>query len=316
MKRAFVLDAKEDWIVDRFVKEWSEDNSDMVTLDISAADGIWLLASWRWRSIPSSVLSRLPVVATVHHIVPDKFDAAAHAEFSERDSYVDVYQVYNQQTLEHMKSLTTRPVCLVPYWANQRIWYSSGNKIDFRRKYGIPLDAYVIGSFQRDTEGKDLTSPKLEKGPDLFADLAERKWFDWQRSTQPSEQGKPHVLLAGWRRQYVIRRLKASGVPFTYIERPVQATINELYQCLDLYAVTSRHEGGPQALIECGLVGVPCVSTDVGIATQVLPYSAIGQRPDDAIPAVPDVERWKIPAGYAPYRDLLQQAFSSTKVIR
>ena len=79
-----------------------------------------------------------------------------------------------------------------------------------------------------------------------------------------------------------------------------------MYQCLDEYAVTARHEGGPQALIECGLLGVPTVSTPVGIAEQVLPPSAIANNVFDASPSVPDVEDWKLPGGFQQYRELLQ----------
>ena len=31
-----------------------------------------------------------------------------------------------------------------------------------------------MGSFQRDTEGKDLISPKLEKGPDIFIEIVKQ----------------------------------------------------------------------------------------------------------------------------------------------
>jgi hypothetical protein len=55
-------------------------------------------------------------------------------------------------------------------------------------------------------------------------------------------------------------RLERAGIPYTYFERPEQDVLNELYQTLDLYPVTARCEGGPQALIEAALVGVPCVS--------------------------------------------------------
>ena len=44
-----------------------------------------------------------------------------------------------------------------------------------RNKYGLPLDAYIIGSFQRDTEGSDLKSPKLIKGPDRLIQIIESK---------------------------------------------------------------------------------------------------------------------------------------------
>ena len=36
------------------------------------------------------------------------------------------------------------------------------------KKYNLSNEDYIVGSFQRDTEGHDLHSPKLSKGPDLF----------------------------------------------------------------------------------------------------------------------------------------------------
>ena len=117
---------------------------------------------------------------------------------------------------------------------------------------------------------------------------------------------KIHVLLAGWRRQYVIRRLTDLGIGYTYVERPPQDVINELYQCLDLYPVTSRQEGGPQSLIECGLLGVPVVSRPVGISSQVLPDESISDDVFYAKPGIPDVENMKIPHGYENFRQLFQ----------
>ena len=42
--------------------------------------------------------------------------------------------------------------------------------------------------------------------------------------------------------------------------------VNKLYNILDLYLVTSRIEGGPQAILECALTKTPILSTDVGVA--------------------------------------------------
>ena len=39
-------------------------------------------------------------------------------------------------------------------------------------KFGFNKNDYLIGSFQRDTEGSDLKSPKLIKGPDIFINIA------------------------------------------------------------------------------------------------------------------------------------------------
>ena len=40
--------------------------------------------------------------------------------------------------------------------------------------------------------------------------------------------------------------------------------LNTLYNALDLYVVSSRCEGGPQAIFECAYLKVPIISTRVG----------------------------------------------------
>ena len=51
--------------------------------------------------------------------------------------------------------------------------------------------------------------------------------------------------------------------------------LNELYNCLNLYIVTSRVEGGPQSIVECALSKTPIISTDVGIASEILSKNSI-----------------------------------------
>lgn len=295
----YALPAAEAWICDQLADEWNT-YSKMSTTNPGEADIIWLLSDWRWRHVSLGALRdpKKRVVTTVHHIVPAKWDTAAQIDFAERDVLTQAYHVYNQRTYDVVKTLTKKPIHLIPYWANQNIWRKTGNKSELRKKHGIPEDAYIIGSFQRDTEGHDLKSPKLEKGPDLLVDAIERI----REKRHADKKSDVHVLLAGWRRQYVISRLQEAEIPFTYIERPPQPTLNELYQTLDLYPVTARHEGGPQALIECGLLGVPVVSRPVGIAEQVLPAGAIHEMVNFAEPAAPNVEHMKLPIGMNPYR--------------
>ncbi len=84
------------------------------------------------------------------------------------------------------------------------------------------------------------------------------------------------VLLSGWRRQYVISRLEAVGVPYVYHERPILPEINKFYNALDAYIVASRYEGGPQSILECATIGIPIVSRDVGVASEILHPSCVG----------------------------------------
>ncbi len=295
--KVWVLRAAENWICDQLADEWQSNNPDMSTSDLDHADVIWLLADWAWRQVPMAALTSRKVVTTVHHIVPEKFDRAARMDFAARDAVTTLYHVYNQRTFDFIRPLTKKDIVLVPYWANANIWKKTNDKVELRRQYGLPEGAYILGSFQRDTEGHDLKSPKLEKGPDLLADamIAYHERLD-----------DVFVVLGGWRRQYIIGRLEAADVPYTYFERPPQVTVNDLYQTLDLYLVTARHEGGPQALLECGLLGVPVVSRPVGIAEQVLSPHAIADDVMYATPSVPVVGGMRIPDGMFAYRAMFE----------
>lgn len=296
MKKVYVLPAFENWIVDRFVNEWNQDNSDISVMNPYDADVIWLLADWCWNQLPFDLLKEKKVLTTVHHIVPEKFNELERRNFLIRDMVTDAYHVYNQQTLDYIRNFTKKPIHLIHYWANQKIWKKTGDKFDLRKKYNLPANDYLIGSFQRDTEGSDLISPKLEKGPDLLVDFIEYK---------NTVSKNIHVVLAGWRRQYVISRLDKVKIPYTYFERPSHDTINDLYQCLDLYPVSARCEGGPQSLIECGLLQVPVISRDVGIARQVLSQVSINDDLRQTIPTIPNVSTWTLPNGYVKYRSLI-----------
>ena len=176
-----------------------------------------------------------------------------------------------------------------------------------RNKYGLPLDAYIIGSFQRDTEGSDLKSPKLIKGPDRLIQIIESK---------NKEFNKVIVLLSGKRRQYVINELENLNINYKYFEMVNTDQLNELYNCLDLYVVASRIEGGPQAIIECALSKTPIISTDVGVASEFLHSISIFNM-ENFEKAIPNTEyafqksqAYTIPDGFKEY----QAMFNSIKL--
>lgn len=302
--KVFTFPPGESWIVDRFYDEWTSGNRDITTDKIDSCSVIWCMAGWCWNRIPPQILSQKKVIVTVHHEVPDKFNAA---EFKARDQFTTVYHVPNEHTAEFVRTKTNRPVIMIPYWANSSIWKKTGTKRDLRKRYGLPLNSYIVGSMQRDTEGHDLKSPKLEKGPDLLADFIIKQHVDRTAiaaSIEPQCQCV-HVVLAGWRRQYIIDRLEHAHVPYTYFELPSQTVVNDLYQTLDMYPVTSRYEGGPQSLIECGLLGIPVVSRSVGMAELVLPQAAISDDISLAQPIIPDVSALMLPRGFEEYRKLI-----------
>ena len=88
--------------------------------------------------------------------------------------------------------------------------------------------------------------------------------------------------------------------------------LNELYNLLNLYIVSSRLEGGPQAIVECGITKTPIISTDVGIADDILAEESIFNM-DNFHEAVPSVEfaytkskELIIPKGFKDFINLFQ----------
>ena len=113
------------------------------------------------------------------------------------------------------------------------------------QKYGFNKDEYLIGSFQRDTEGHDLTTPKLIKGPDIFIEILDSHYKKNNNTT---------VVLTGKRRNYIINELERLNIRYKYFEMINFENLNELYNILNLYLVTSRIEGGLSKYFECVLL--------------------------------------------------------------
>lgn len=122
MNKVFVLAPGEDWIVDRFVKEWNEDNADIAVIHPEQADVIWLMADWCFRQIDPGVLGAKKVITTIHHIVPEKFGSSELQDFQIRDRFTNVYHVPNRHTEAFIRPLTQKPIHVIPYWANDRIF--------------------------------------------------------------------------------------------------------------------------------------------------------------------------------------------------
>jgi glycosyltransferase involved in cell wall biosynthesis len=259
----------ENWILDRIKQEWYMLKSDFSTNNVHESDLIWLISAWQWNSIPAKALREKKVIATIHHVVPDKFTKQSLREFLMRDEFVDEYHTPCQKTKDFISKITKKPINVIGYWYNSDIWYPV-DKLEARKVFNIPEDAFVVGSFQRDTEGSDLASPKLEKGPDLFVDYLKK-----------IENDKLLVLLGGWRRQYVINRLKEENINFIYNELAPFDQLRQMYGSCDLYVVASRYEGGPQAILEASEMKIPVISRDVGMASAVLNENCILDIPNE-----------------------------------
>jgi glycosyltransferase involved in cell wall biosynthesis len=277
--KIFTLSPNEGWILDRIAAEWKTLRPDITTDNIAEADVIWFISPYQWRAVSPSLLQKKKVVVTIHHIVKEKFTRDSLAEFLARDKYVDTYHVPCQKTKDFISQITKKPIVVIGYWYNSKIW-SPISKEKAREKMNISSNRYVIGSFQRDTEGHDLKSPKLEKGPDIFVETVKK-----------INKKNLLVLLGGWRRQYIMRKLKEESIDYKFIEMAPLETLRDMYACCDLYIVSSRTEGGPQAVLEAAAMKIPIISTNVGMAKDTLIDNCIINMPSDIyIPSIDDVE--------------------------
>lgn len=263
--KIYINNPRESWVTDRFRKEWYTYNKNTTRL-IESSSLVWLIAPWVWQKISKKSLKAKKVICTIHHIDYSKFDKLERSKFNERDKYIDAYHVPSLHTLNQLENVTDKKIYEIPFWVNPNNFFHIQDQQTLRNKFKISNNDYVVGSFQRDTEGYDLKSPKLSKGPDiLIRNLIELKKINKNLL----------VLLAGYRRQYVINELESNDIRYNYFEKPNLKTINELYNCLDLYIVSSRVEGGPAAIIECATNKTPIISSDVGTANQILHHKSI-----------------------------------------
>lgn len=265
----------EKWICDTLKQEFIDSFPNNTTTNAKDADIIWYLAPWNSRYIPSNlnmkswvqILENKKVVMTQHHIDPLKVNKGIlEKQFEFMKKYTNRYHSICNITTSYMKNhFNIDKIYTKKLWINSDIFYEIKDKKSIRNKYNFSENSYLIGSFQKDTEG--LTDkPKLSKGPDIFINII----GDMYKTNSNIE-----VILTGLRRTYIINRLEELGIKYHYFNMISLEKINELYNCLDLYVVSSRYEGGPRSIFEAGLTNTPIISTKVGIAPEVLDINSI-----------------------------------------
>jgi len=197
------------------------------------------------------------------------------------EKYVDTFISPSVKIYSLLKKKGLR-IYRIPFFVNPKIFKSLNiNKKDICKKLNINWrllkDRIVIGSFQRDSLGSNLSKPKWQKNPELLIEILKKL---------PRE--KIILLLAGPRRHYIINRCIQEKINFLFygdysyikarkddilVNNLSLEKINYLYNLTDVYIVTSKSEGGPKAVLESALTKTLIFSTKVGLAPDILhPY--------------------------------------------
>ena len=259
----FIFANNQKWICDVLTDEFINYSKINITKNIDEADVIWILQ--KNDNIYNLKKNGKKIITTIHHI-PPKEEKRKYTEFIKYMKFLeeitDYYHVICDKVEIDIKMFTSKKVIKANFWINESMYFFIKDKNNIKEKYNLPLDKMLIGSFQRDCDGNENSlKPKYSKGPDIFINILK----------DIKNDSNIHVILTGRMRKYVIANLEENKINYSYFEMVPQIILNELYNCLDLYIVSSRIEGGPRSIMECGLTKTPIISTDVGIAKLILP---------------------------------------------
>jgi len=309
--KVYLTKINESWIVDKIRSEFYLSNPELTTDKLKDADIVWVIAPWLANKLKTKKFKNKKVLCSVYHLDETESSMEDIKNFKKFDQYVDLYHTISLKSKFQIEKYTNKPVIQIPLWVNSNDFYPIENKKELREKYELDNNDYLVGSFQRDSLGSDLTKPKLIKGPDIFLDIV--KNISYQNENLK-------VILAGKRRDYVIKNLLDLEIDFKYFEMAPTETLNELYNILDIYIVSSRVEGGPQAIVESAITKTPIVSTDVGVASQVLSTKSLfdSSNPDSFFSAKPDIQfankkvkKYETPQGFKEFISLLSDLYES-----
>jgi glycosyltransferase involved in cell wall biosynthesis len=234
-------------------------------------------------SVSYKSLLRIPDILRKERIILAQLSQSVNSSLREREflqclDIVDNWMAPSRKALVELSRLgvpvTHTPYMLPEVWLSGLLLKQSENTFASDEVLKAKRAGYfVVGNFHRDSEGSDLGAPKLEKGPDLFAEIL--------RFLVKNEGRKIVALLVGPRRHWLRAQLKRYKVPFIFAGRECpedDIRINSLtpeelrywYSLCDAYVVSSRSEGGPRTLLEAIAAGVPLLSTPVGLSSELL----------------------------------------------
>jgi glycosyltransferase involved in cell wall biosynthesis len=286
-----ILIENQKWICDRLKDQFIENFPKYTTKFPEEAEYIWYIAPWNYNHVPDGYselewkvyLQSKKVIATIHHIdIDNLFDGKYRRQFKFIRKYATLIHSICPQTTQNIEKYCNLEVPIITkyLWVKDQQFYPMNceKKMELKRKYriGNEVGSFVVGNFQND---------KTSKAPEIFLNII----LDMIGMGRKIE-----VVLCGRNRKFLTEELDKKGVKYHYYQMVALDTINELYNCLDLYIVSSRYEGGPRSIIECALTRTPLISTKVGIAPEFMDENSLF-----------DIDNWTTYKNATPNPDIL-----------
>ena len=237
------------WIVDSIHEDFKKFTRHNIVN--SNPDIFFSISFWGFKKTAHSM--NCPSIAMVHHINEPQI---SEYPFDYINQHASACIVPNKITADVLKRFIKKPIHILSYWLLSDRMKPKIN-IELLKNTLSPNGEILMGYFQKDSNRGGAT-PKLCKGPDIFFNIVK----------ELNKSHKIKVVLTGYDRKWIINQLFKENIPYVYYEKVKD--INKFYDVVDWYFVTSRIEGGPQAVMEASYRKIKILSTSVGLAPDVL----------------------------------------------
>ena len=194
-----------------------------------------------------------PIVTTFHHLNP----ATNLTPFHQSDAVMTVSNQWRQYLTQH--GIPESRLALVPFGVDTDQFYppQDGERLKIRKTLKFSKDAFVLGFSSR-----------------RISNIAERKGITcFLQALKMLRHELPNlatlIIGPGW--QALAKDIRQQGIPCTQVPYQIDhEQVAKFYRAMDLFWVTSRVEGGPVPLLEAMATGIPCISTPVGAALDLI----------------------------------------------
>lgn len=194
-----------------------------------------------------------PIVSTLHHV--DSGTKLSLLDAS--DSVMTVSTEWYNYLIK--MGLPSKKLGIVPFGIDSQVFHppDQEERLQIRRSLNVSKEAFLIGFSARRTSDSDK-----RKGIRCFV-----------QALKLVNQQLPHVATViigpGW--QQLARELETEGIACSLIPYHIDhEQIAKFYRTMDVFWTTARIEGGPIPLLEAMASGIPCISTPVGIALDLI----------------------------------------------
>ena len=201
----------------------------------------------------NQIPGNIPKVTTLHHM-----DSHTDIQqFIESDAVMTVSSQWQNNLIR--KGIPKENALLVPFAVDLNTFHppQKGEREEIKKALGLETNTFVVGF-----SGKLSSDSDGRKGLDCFSQAIH---------TLHSQLPDLSVLMIGPGWHHHAKNLQLNGIPCIHLAYEFEhKKISKFYRVLDVFWVTSRIEGGPVTLLEAMATEIPCISTPVGIALDLL----------------------------------------------